>query len=170
MTETLFNFDVSNDGNSCFAPAYGFQTADQATAFVDSPAAADSDGTRYAVTVLAGRFHYVPMVPRYDRTGTTDEMMATPRIIGGKAAMQSIRRAGEPKPEGSYNIALLVSGRRQFNRYYRHTAKHRPFWYRMNTGDRDCYSLWLPTKAGAMLGPDTAEPRVFASRSARGVI
>src|SRR6516164_1981557 len=152
MTETFISWDASNDGTSCFAPALGFQNAEQATAYVDSPIAGDSDGFRYAVTLLGGRFPYVPTVPKYDRTGTTDEMMATPRIIGGKPTWQIIRKAGEPKPAGSYNVALLVSGRRQFNRYYRSTTKHRPFWYRMNTGERDCYALWLPTKGGAMLG------------------
>ncbi len=102
-------------------------------------------------------------------------------LLGGRSQVDVgvpkwIRLAykGSDKPEGSYNVALLVEGQRQrYSRWSHRTRKHPKWWYRLSDGQFDCCAVW-GRKDGTTLGNgfvvDDLTRFYAAARSARGAI
>lgn len=84
-----------------------------------------------------------------------------------KPIWEVLRAKSTPRPNNSFNVALLVEGRRQYFRCQHHTTKHPKWWYKIAEGNKDCFAVWDRKDNSE---PNGATTRIFAARSGRGVI
>jgi len=165
-----------SDTGSFLVPSYGFETADQALGFAASPdffknTQSCGPDDCYA-PVIRGRSSYVPRVSAGSCRWHVSELVGSRPRFGNRPIWDVLRGKDTPKPEGAYNVALLVDGKRQFFRHHHHTTKHPKWWFRISSGQRDCFAVWS-RKDGVEIGggmPVDDCTRILAARSGRGVI
>jgi hypothetical protein len=176
-TEKPLEMCSDEERRSFLVPCYGFEQPEEAENYWRSPNFAKENrifgpGDAFA-PIFRGRWAYVPrMSARYGKWLTTELVANEFRNRGSKPIWEVLRTKDTPKPSGSYNVVLLVEGRRQFFRCHRQTTKHPKWWYGIADGDKDCFAVWgrkdNPELSGAMVVD--ASTRVYAARSGRGVI
>jgi hypothetical protein len=161
----------ATDRNSFFLPSLGFATADQATAHANLQVANVTGLDIYYAPFVSSRCAYVPRIDdgKWDVYSFLAGRTISPT---GKPIWTKLASRDDLRPEGAYNVALLVEGRRQYFQHQRKTCKHPKWWYRLSEGQFDCYAAWgrndtvdLP---GGIVVDDAT--RVYAARSGRGAI
>ncbi len=177
---------AAEDMRSFLVPSRGFATVEQGEAeaarfFESVNQAAERAGVHQVEPAFWGETFYHPVF--------SGRCSYLPRINCGEWDVQAIlsgqtsSREGKPiwtrlaphdvvKPEGSYNVALLVEGRRRYFRSQRYTRKHPKWTYRLCDGEFDCCTVWGRNDVDHLNGGIAVDDstRIYAARSARGVI
>jgi len=165
------------DSGSFLVPCLGFNTADQLMAEVARDKNDESNRT-FAIggracfqPLFSGRCSYLPY-NRGDGLEVQSLLAGDPRLQLGKPSWARLWDKDAVKPEGSYNVVLMVEGRRQFSTWQRRTNKRPQWWYRLSDGFHDCATAWMRHDGAEQSGNIAidAQTRLFAARSGRGAI
>lgn len=172
---TVVEMCSANELQSFLVPAYGFQNQESARRYWESPAfpkEISSFGSDLFGPIFCSNRAYVPRISANSEWLTTGFLGGDWQAKDGKSIWKTLRSRSTPKPNGAYNIALLVEGPRQFFRSHHQTAKRPKWWYRIAEGVKDCFAVW-GQKDGSEIGKavfENSSTQVFAKRSGRGVI
>jgi|GEM_PF-2144412 len=166
------------DIGSFLVPCLGFATADQLMA-EQANNQADEDTSRGLAIggracfqpLFSGRCSYLPY-NRGDGLEVQSLLEGDPRLQLGKPSWARLWDKDATKPEGAYNVGLMVEGRRQFSTWARRTTKRPAWWYRLNDGSHDCATAWSRHDGAEQGGNITidSQTRLYAARSGRGAI
>lgn len=156
-----------HDRFSFLVPCYGFNNPAQAEAYLSS----GKSSSPSFEPVYARHKAYVPrghLVSDDFSTNWLEERCPT------KPMWKMLRRQSTPKPDGAFNAALLIKGRRQFSQSPRRTAQRPKWWYSLADGLRDCYVAWSQPgsekKFYPVLGSKETGGRAYAARWGRIVL
>ncbi|MFA6131578.1 MAG: hypothetical protein WC702_00720 [Patescibacteria group bacterium] len=157
-------------------PCWGFPNAEAGRAYFNSLHQERRDREDILKPEVIGRKFYAPRFAlNCGWPNTTDYLRPTDhRERRRNPEWVTLRGRDEVKPNMAYNVAMLVGGARK---YYRHgpprTAKHPGWWYRLVSGERDCFAIWRDIDGqsfGNSAYESVAASRLDFARSGRGVI
>jgi len=166
------------DSGSFLVPCLGFSTADQLLAEVARDKEGEESRQLFAIggracflPLFSGRCSYLPY-NRGDGLEVQSLLSGDPRLQLGKPSWARLWDKDAAKPEGAYNVALMVEGRRQFSTWQRRTNRRPQWWYRLSDGFHDCATAWSRHDGAEQSGNITidATTHLFAARSGRGAI
>lgn len=176
LTSNLVAIGSAQDRGSFLVPCLGFATAEQLLAETTRlPIDTETDGPQLGrlnfEPLFSGRCSYLPH-NTHDGLEVQTILTGDPRLQRGKPSWARLWNHETPKPEGAYNVALMVEGHRQYSSWQRHTNKHPKWWYRLADGTRDCVTVWGRHDSAELTGGITLNhsTRLYAARSGRGVV
>lgn len=165
------------DRRSFLVPCYGFEDPQTAREYRNSRSFREDNriyGDDFA-PIFARGLSYVPRIGADSGHWLTTEVVPPSnefRPRSSKPVWDKLRGKETSKPRGSYNVALLVQGPREFYRDHRRTTKHPKWWHMIADGTKECFTAWgrknTPDAGSSLITNDST--RVYAARSGRGVI
>ena len=160
------------DMQSVLIPCLGFNEVARGLAYAKSPEYLGMNGIYdpYAARIGGHKCH-VPLVgSRTSDYNTNAFMPGRVMITSTKPAYRVIRRKENPRPDGAYNVAIMVNGPRLFRRLS--VGRGRWTWTNgLNEGDRHCYATWAHVDGEPMPGVTVQYPHGLSfGRSGRGVL
>jgi hypothetical protein len=177
VTESVQRLCSNTECRSFLVPSYGFENLIDAMSYWKGPMFPPKDSRIFSArdafepVSMAGKAYVPRMSATYGRW-LASELVGVSRIGNGKPIWEMLRSRDEPRPANSYNVALLVDGRRQFSRIRQQTTKFPKWWYRISDGDKDCFAVWGRQDGREFGGAatDDGTAHLYTARSGRGVI